>query len=543
MGVSVTDQTWTLSGSLWEQKSPVTSPPARRLYSMAYDSTNKRVIMFGGQIQNGSYLYDLWSWNGTNWTDITPGITPSARADAGIAYDPDRGVLVIFGGVGSGGNLNDTWEFDGTSWSQISTAAAPSARVAPAMTYDTLNDRVLLFGGSNSGVLGETWSYDGTNWTQLTPAASPGAKAYARMVFDPSTNNAVLFGGIGSSAYSDELWFYGEEQTLPECPAGQFGPSCSDCPGGSGVLACSGNGSCDDGRLGSGACTCSTGFTGSDCSGCAPNFAGASCNIECPNCGEHGSCNAGISGNGACTCETGWLGTLCDQQDPCLDNPCENNGVCSNTTPGQFACQCPPNFTGETCEVPNSLIAVIDTIINSRKIIGAILKTADVEEFINEANELIDDLNNVLNSDYTTECFEKNIKQALGKVTRAITVVNKRDRVVKRAKDFLRQARIELDEARRCPPPEVRTITILDGFRNGQRIDVIGTATGFAEEDILRPWIRFPGQTGFTEGAANIAIEQDGDFNWGRKTGKRTAVQIRSADGDIRSNTVIIEAR
>jgi hypothetical protein len=79
--------------------------------------------------------------------------------------------------------------------------------------------------------------------------------------------------------------------------------------------------------------------------------------------------------------------------------------------------------------------------------------------------------------------------------------------------------------------------------REGGQIRVAGRTTGFAPGSILTPWIRFPGETGFSQLTANVRVADDGTFAWGRKTGKRTAVQIRSEDGSVRSNTVVIEAR
>lgn len=91
--------------------------------------------------------------------------------------------------------------------------------------------------------------------------------------------------------------------------------------------------------------------------------------------------------------------------------------------------------------------------------------------------------------------------------------------------------------------PTAQSILILDGYRNGDRIETFGESTGFAMGAILKPWIRFPGQTGFSMGTANILVDDMGDWNWGRKTGKRTAVQIRDEANTVRSNTVVIEAR
>jgi YVTN family beta-propeller protein len=89
---------------------------------------------------------------------------------------------------------------------------------------------------------------------------------------------------------------------------------------------------------------------------------------------------------------------------------------------------------------------------------------------------------------------------------------------------------------RAVPKPSI-TIT---GTRDGQRIAVTGTATGLAGKT-LRPWIRFPGQTTYTEGTAAFTPRADGTFTWSRKTGKKTYVYI--AHEATKSNTVIIPAR
>ncbi len=89
-----------------------------------------------------------------------------------------------------------------------------------------------------------------------------------------------------------------------------------------------------------------------------------------------------------------------------------------------------------------------------------------------------------------------------------------------------------------------QSITITDWARNDRRIECSGTSTGFNMGSSLSPWIRFPGEVGFSQGTAQIMVDENGDWTWGRNTGKRIAVQIRSLeDPSVRSNTVIIEAR
>jgi hypothetical protein len=89
---------------------------------------------------------------------------------------------------------------------------------------------------------------------------------------------------------------------------------------------------------------------------------------------------------------------------------------------------------------------------------------------------------------------------------------------------------------------------LIEGSRENRRINVDGLTTGLPAGTVVKPWLRFPGQVGFTEGAAQRSVQivdedlQIGEFAWGRNTGKRTAVQFRDADG-LRSNSIIIAAR
>ena len=75
---------------------------------------------------------------------------------------------------------------------------------------------------------------------------------------------------------------------------------------------------------------------------------------------------------------------------------------------------------------------------------------------------------------------------------------------------------------------------------SGTRISIEGFTTGLADGSTVIPYIRFPGQTSFSEVTSRPVITA-GEFNWQRKTGKRIAVYFMS--GDVRSNTVVIDAK
>lgn len=84
---------------------------------------------------------------------------------------------------------------------------------------------------------------------------------------------------------------------------------------------------------------------------------------------------------------------------------------------------------------------------------------------------------------------------------------------------------------------------VISGSREGQRIVIEGTATGMGMGGELKPYVRSPGQSGFTQGSATILVSADGTFEWSRKAGKRISVYVATPDGAMRSNTVTISAR
>ena len=221
-------QTATVGGN-WAQASPVATPSARYISTMAYDAANGTVVSFGGS-NNASNLGDTWAWNGTTWAQQLPATSPSARNNATMAYDAATGTIVLFGGSATGGDLSDTWVWNGTTWAQQSPATSPSARSGATMAYDAATGMVVLFGGSDGsgGILSDTWVWNGTTWAQLSPASSPGARNGATMAYDVATGTVVLFGGSSSSgALLNDTWSWNgttwAQQSPATSPSARFG--------------------------------------------------------------------------------------------------------------------------------------------------------------------------------------------------------------------------------------------------------------------------------------------------------------------------------
>lgn len=214
----------------WSQLSE--QPGLRSGSAIAYDSLRKRIVLFGGRVDDGATNVEpiggLFEWNGDNWASIPATVQPSARYHASMAYDSARRRLVLFGGqVGNAiAPLGDLWEWDGTNWALRTPAVAPTARTQAAMVYDTARKKIVLFGGFADSATGiakpsdETWEWDGTTWTQVTTTLIPGARHTHVMAYDPRRAVTVMAGGYddtnGSNViYRRDTWEYNGTAWVP----------------------------------------------------------------------------------------------------------------------------------------------------------------------------------------------------------------------------------------------------------------------------------------------------------------------------------------
>ena len=69
---------------------------------------------------------------------------------------------------------------------------------------------------------------------------------------------------------------------------------------------------------------------------------------------------------------------------------------------------------------------------------------------------------------------------------------------------------------------------------------VTGSTTGITPGTRLAPWFRFPGQLRYEQGTTRPAVQTDGAFTWQRRTGKKIYISLRTADGFLRSNRLVI---
>lgn len=165
----IAGDTWTFNGSVWTQIA-TSGPPAREAAAMAYDPKLKEVVLFGGDSALDVNLGDTWAWTPVGgWKELSPATSPTARFGATMSYDRSLRKLVLFGGESDNGVQNDTWTFDGSTWQLLDTTPSPPSRVDQAMTYDNHLHALVVWGGTGvSSLLDDTWLLSGSQWTELS---------------------------------------------------------------------------------------------------------------------------------------------------------------------------------------------------------------------------------------------------------------------------------------------------------------------------------------------------------------------------------------
>jgi N-acetylneuraminic acid mutarotase len=173
------DDTWVFDPQtrIWTEMNPTNSPPVMYGQAMLYDWTSQKILLWGGHelhYRNGemtshNYGNSFWNYDSAEntWKQAANSKSPPARYWHQLVLDSSDGKLLLFGGNGNQGFLSDTWTYNLTKniWQQEDLAVHPSARVNPAMSYDPVNRNYVLFGGmaEDSTALGDTWIYQMNN--------------------------------------------------------------------------------------------------------------------------------------------------------------------------------------------------------------------------------------------------------------------------------------------------------------------------------------------------------------------------------------------
>lgn len=224
------NETWEWDGTGWTQRTPPLSPPPLAEAGMAYDARRGRMVLFGGKKYDSpassapfTYSAETWEWDGNTWTQAAPQTTPPARTLPSMCYDTVRGEVLMLAGdyVGSGNDTYEVrhvlWTWNGLNWTrraaklperQGNGSHANQLNGQNAFAFDEARGVAVLFGSfSGSGFDYDVFEWDGSLWRSVTPAAPPAGEVLLR---DSRNGSAFydsarrLVGLAGAATYSNE---------------------------------------------------------------------------------------------------------------------------------------------------------------------------------------------------------------------------------------------------------------------------------------------------------------------------------------------------
>src|SRR5215475_9786520 len=127
------NNTWTYDGTTWTLESPAVQPLLVYAASATFDPGQQAVVLFGGG-SGGVDQNTTWLWEqvSATWAQLSTGHSPPAREGAGMAYDAVLGRMILFGGQHNNGAVNDTWELISTA--TPTPTPTPSTTPRPGVT-------------------------------------------------------------------------------------------------------------------------------------------------------------------------------------------------------------------------------------------------------------------------------------------------------------------------------------------------------------------------------------------------------------------------
>jgi hypothetical protein len=201
----------------WTQLSPNgAAPNSRSGHTAVYDSTNNRMIVFGG-FHLSSALSDtvvLSFANGIGGVPAWSGVTTKGTAPAvgfhTAVYDSSLNDMYVFAGSSSEAKLaGDDHAFTLSSANGIGTSAwtrgGPPARYSQSMFYDSVSDSVFVLDGQHALTntnFDDYWQNTGVsdssniNWIPINVGGThPKARWGHTALYDSANNRAMVFGG------------------------------------------------------------------------------------------------------------------------------------------------------------------------------------------------------------------------------------------------------------------------------------------------------------------------------------------------------------
>ncbi len=222
----------------WDSHYQANGPRQRWYHPMAYDTDRDVAVIFGGA-SRGVWHGDLWEWDGTTWTEQVPQgsqLWPPKVLQSRLVYDRVNKRMILFGGSleNRSGFMTGTWAWSPASktWSILhpsnSSTNSPFGRQGHSMVYfedQNGNPKILVSSGEvwDSSVnwrTDDTWLFDCTQntWTDITtstspsPQTRPSPRTMVAAAWSPDTNKILFYGGSehdATTAYTlNETWSF-----------------------------------------------------------------------------------------------------------------------------------------------------------------------------------------------------------------------------------------------------------------------------------------------------------------------------------------------
>ena len=208
-----------LASGAFKRLVSTSAPPARQLHAVAYDETNKKLVVFGG-FGDGAILQDTWlasvAGDNATWTAVNAK-GPSPRYGAFYALDKESRRFVVWSGaqVPKGRDqinaAQDAWalDLDSGTWSAIEPAGEiPAGRRNGCSMHDTVGRRLFVFGGTSDGMTSQKGLFvldlepGREAWTKLEIAGQPPERS-SGFGFSLSDGRVACGFGNDDDAYAD----------------------------------------------------------------------------------------------------------------------------------------------------------------------------------------------------------------------------------------------------------------------------------------------------------------------------------------------------
>jgi len=225
------DDTWMFEPSLGWTQIAGAGPSARGRHSVAFDSKNKRMLIFGGRFRTtnttGRYtLYnDLWAFDFTTrtWEMLHDGSAgPAPRYFSTAAYDAASDTFYVYGGATNPNPLQvqhatDLWSFTNGTWSEVPLSGQLPAppRLYMGYTHDSKRNALIAYGGQLGDFVTaanrDLYSLDLSSgaWTLLNDGLNgPVGRFSSLMTYDVQNDRYLMLGGHADGGVTNDLWAF-----------------------------------------------------------------------------------------------------------------------------------------------------------------------------------------------------------------------------------------------------------------------------------------------------------------------------------------------